>query len=75
MLTLFVSSFRIVFTIILAATIVIVMSYYQDCSSSSITNNNKTQGYSWNRPTASGTPSGMDLSEVGGNLSQSGTPH
>ena len=28
-----------------------------------------------NRPTALGTPSGMDLNEVGGNRAQSANPH
>ena len=67
MLTPFISSFRIEFTIMFAPTIATGMSYYQDFSSSSSTNNNKARGRSWNRPTASGTPSGMDLDEVGGN--------
>ena len=75
MLTPFISFFRIAFTIILATTIAIGMSYYQYCSSSSTTNNNKTQGRSWNRLTASGTPSGMNLDEVDGNRLHSDTPH
>ena len=75
MLTSFISSFRIEFAIILAAAIATSMSYYQDCSSSLTINNNKERGHSWNRPTASGTPLGMDLDEVGGNRSHSGTPH
>ena len=75
MLILFVSSFRIAFATILAATIAICMIYYQDYSSSSTKHNNKTRGRSWNRPTISGTPLGMDLDEVGRNRTQSGTPH
>ena len=51
------------------------MSYYQDCSSSSTTNNNKTRGRSWNHPTASGNPLGMEFNEVGGDRSQSGISH
>ena len=64
MLTQFVSSFRIEFAMILAATIATGMSYYQEFSSSSNTNNNKPRGRSWNLPTASGTPLGMDLDDV-----------
>ena len=74
-LTSFISSFRIKFTIICDATIATCMSYYRDCSSSSSTKNNKTRGQPWSCPTASDTPSEMDLDEVGGNQSQSGTPH
>ena len=75
MLTPFISSFRIEFTIILAATIATGMSYYQECSYSLTTNNNEARIHSWNRPTAPGTPSGMDLDGVGGNRSKSSTPH
>ena len=75
MLTSFISSFRIELAIIFATTIATGMSYYQDCSSSSTTNNNKARGRSWNLPTASDTPLGMDLDEVGENRLQSGTPH
>ena len=66
MLIPFISSFRIEFAIILAATIATGMSYYQYWSSSFSTNNNKQRGHSWNFPTASGTPSGMYLDELGG---------
>ena len=75
MLTPFILSFRIVFAIILAATIVICMNYYQNYSHSLSTNNNIERGCSWNHPTGLGTPSGLDLDEVDGNRSQSGTPH
>ena len=47
----------------------------QKSSYSSTTNNNTGGKWSWNRPNASGDPSGMDLVEVDGNRSQSGTPH
>ena len=51
------------------------MNYYRDCSSSSSRNTNKARGRQWNRFTAPGTPSGIDLDAVDGNRSQSGTPH
>ena len=75
MLTPFSSSFRIEFAIIFTATISTGMSYYQVSSSSSRINNDKARGRSWNCPTASGTPSEIDLDEIGANRSQSGTPH
>ena len=50
------------------------MNYYRDCSSSSSRNTNKARGRQWNRFTAPGTPSGIDLDAVDGNRSQSGTP-
>ena len=72
MLTPFISSFRIEFVIIFTSTIATGMSYYQASASSSRTKNNKARGCSWNRPTASGNPSGIDLDEVGGNWSHIG---
>ena len=74
MLTPFISSFIIEFANIFTAKIATGMSYYQASSSSLRTHNNKARGRSWNYPTAPGTPAGMDLDEVGGNRSQSGTP-
>ena len=46
----------------------------QTCSYISNTDHNTEGGWLWNHPTVSGAPSGMDLVEVGGNRSQSGTP-